>query len=232
MSDRLILALDVPSVAQARELVAELDGIVSFFKIGMWLFFQPGTDRLIDDLVANGRRIFLDYKMYDIGETVRRGVAGAARRGISFVTVHGDRDIIEAAVAGRGDSSLKVLAITVLTSLDDAALAGMGYRLGVDELIALRVRTAMACGCDGIIASAHDNPDRLRRAGNADRLLVVTPGVRMPDGQTDDHRRSTDPATAIANGADYLVVGRPIVAASDRVSAARGIIAAMEKGRK
>ncbi len=233
IADRLIVALDVATIEEAHALVAALDGTVSFFKIGMWLFFQPGCDRLIDALVAAGKRVFLDYKMYDIGETVRRGVAAAAGRGISFVTVHGDRDIIEAAVAGRGASALQVLAITVLTSLDDAALAGMGYRLSAAELIALRVRTAIECGCDGVIASAHDDPDRLRReAGQAgaDRLLFVTPGVRLADGDTHDHRRSADPATAIATGADYLVVGRPILAAADRPAAARRIIAEMVRG--
>ena len=229
MQERLIVALDVPTVAEARRLVAELDGIVSFFKIGMWLFFQPGTDALIDELVASGKRVFLDYKMYDIGETVKRGVASAARRGITFVTVHGDRAIIEAAVAGRASSPLKVLAITVLTSMDDAALAEMGYRLTVEELVALRVRTAMDCGCDGIIASAHDDPDRLRREADAGRLLVVTPGVRMAGGALHDHRRSADPATAIANGADYLVIGRPIVEAADKVGAAIAIIADMNR---
>ncbi len=232
MQDRLIVALDVPTVADARRVVAELDGIVSFFKIGMWLFFQPGTDALIDELVAAGRRVFLDYKMYDIGETVKRGVASAAGRGITFVTVHGDRAIIEAAVAGRGGSALKVLAITVLTSMDDAALAEMGYRLTVDELVARRVRTALDCGCDGIIASAHDNPDRLRAASGdpaAARLLVVTPGVRMADGALHDHRRSADPATAIANGADYLVVGRPILEAADRLAAAQMIVHEMNR---
>ncbi len=230
--DRLIVALDVPTLADARRLVAELDGIVSFFKIGMWLFFQPGTDGLIDELVAAGKRVFLDYKMYDIGETVKRGVASAAGRGIAFVTVHGDRAIIEAAVAGRGSSTLKLLAITVLTSLDDAALAEMGYRLSVEELAALRVRTALECGCDGIIASAHDNPNRLRSASGdpaAEHLLVVTPGVRMADGALHDHRRSADPATAIANGADYLVVGRPVLEAPDRVGAALRIVADMAR---
>ncbi len=106
----------------------------------------------------------------------------------------------------------------------------MGYRLTVEELVALRVRTALACGCDGIIASAHDNPDRLRQEGDAGRLLVVTPGVRMLDGARHDHRRSTDPATAIANGADYLVVGRPVVEAADRRAAALAIVAEMDKG--
>ena len=232
MQDRLIVALDVPTIAEARALVTELDGIVSFFKIGMWLFFQPGTDALIDELVAAGKRVFLDYKMYDIGETVRRGVASAAARGISFVTVHGDRAIIEAAVAGRGSSALKILAVTVLTSLDDAALTEMGYRMGMDELIVHRTRIAAECGCDGIIASAHDNPNQLREAAGAPKLLVVTPGVRMAGAQQDDHRRSADPTTAISNGADYLVVGRPVVQASDRAGAARDVIAEMEKGRK
>ncbi len=233
MQDRLIVALDVPTVAEARRVVAELDGVASFFKIGMWLFFQPGTDALIDELVAAGKRVFLDYKMYDIGETVRRGVAGAAGRGITFVTVHGDRAIIEAAVAGRGGSALKVLAITVLTSMDDAALAEMGYRLTVEELVEQRVRTALDCGCDGVIASAHDNPARLRSASGrteAERLLIVTPGVRLADGRTHDHRRSADPATAIANGADFLVVGRPILEAADRAAGARAIIGEMERG--
>ena len=236
IADRLILALDVPTVAEARALVAELDGHVSFFKIGLWLLFQPETDRLIDDLIAAGKQVFLDYKMYDIGETVRHGVQSAANRGITFVTIHGDRHIIEAAVDGRGQSGLKLLAITVLTSLDDAALHNMGYRLSVEDLIALRVQTALACGCDGIVASAHDNPDRIRQLAGlthagAASLLIATPGIRLPDGSLNDHRRSADPATAIAQGADYLVVGRPILQAADRVAQARAIIAEMARGQ-
>ncbi len=236
IANRLILALDVPTVAEARALVAELDGHVTFFKIGLWLLFQPETDRLIDDLIAAGKQVFLDYKMYDIGETVRHGIRSAADRGITFVTVHGDRHIIEAAVDGRGQSSLKLLAITVLTSLDDAALHGMGYRLSVEDLIALRVQTALECGCDGIIASAHDNPDRIRQlAGRthagAASLLIATPGVRMPDGSLHDHRRSADPATAIAQGADYLVIGRPILQAENRIAQVQAIVAQMAKGQ-
>ena len=231
MAERLIVALDVPTVPEARHIVAELDGIVSFFKIGMWLLFQKQTDALIDDLVASGRRVFLDYKMYDIGETVKRGVASAAGRGIAFVTVHGDDAIMRAAVEGRGASDLKLLAITVLTSLNDAALHDMGYRLGVAELINLRVRRAIACGCDGIVASASDNPDRLRATAGSDSLLIATPGVRMAGDAAHDHERSADPETAIANGSDYLVVGRPIVQAGDRGARAREIIASMERGR-
>jgi orotidine-5'-phosphate decarboxylase len=232
MRQRLILALDVPTVAEARAIVAELRGLVSFFKIGMWLLFQSETDALIDDLIAAGNRVFLDYKMYDIGETVRRGVQSAAGRGITFVTVHGDTEIMQAAVQGRGQSPLKLLAITVLTSLDDAALHAMGYRLGVDDLIALRVRQAVDCGLDGIIASAHDDPESIRRHAGAPSLLVATPGVRLPDGTTHDHRRVADPATAIAKGADYLVIGRPILHAPDRRQAAAAIIADMEGGAR
>jgi len=230
MADRLILALDVPTVARAREIVAELEGIVRFYKIGMWLLFQRETDAFIDELLARGHQIFLDYKMYDIGETVRRGVEAAARRGISFVTIHGDAEIIKAAVEGRGGSALKLLAITVLTSLDDAALAGMGYRLSARELVELRVRTAVACGCDGVIASAHDDPDHLRRVAGAQSLLIATPGIRLASGRTDDHRRVADPASAIRRGADYLVVGRPILEARDKAGQALAIIGEMERG--
>jgi orotidine-5'-phosphate decarboxylase len=231
LAARLIVALDVPTVAQAREIVRELEGTVSFFKIGLWLLFQKDADRLIDDLVADGKSVFLDYKMYDIGETVKRGVAAAAQRGISFVTVHGDAAIMNAAAEGRGDSPLKLLAITVLTSLDDGALQDMGYRLGVKDLIALRVRLALACGFDGVVASAQDDPDELRRlAGGADHLLIATPGIRLRDGRTDDHRRTADPASAIAAGADYLVVGRPILSAPDRATAALAILAEMQLG--
>jgi len=230
MADRLILALDVPTVARAREIVAELEGIVRFYKIGMWLLFQRETDAFIDELLARGHQIFLDYKMYDIGETVRRGVEAAARRGISFVTIHGDAEIIKAAVQGRGGSALKLLAISVLTSLDDAALAGMGYRLSARELVELRVRTAVACGCDGVIASAHDDPDHLRRVAGAQSLLIATPGIRLASGRTDDHRRVADPASAIRRGADYLVVGRPILEARDKAGQALAIIGEMERG--
>ncbi len=232
MSQRLIVALDVADAGKARQIVAELDGVVSFFKIGMWLFFKKETDALIDDLVARGKQVFLDYKMYDIGETVKRGVAGAAARGVSIVTVHGDDAIMKAAVEGKGDSDLKIFAITVLTSLDDAALFEMGYRLTAEELVALRVRKAAEWGCDGIIASAYDDPDALRRQAGAggEWLLVGTPGVRRATDRQNDHRRFADPATAIAKGADYLVVGRPILEAPDRAREAASIIADMEQG--
>jgi orotidine-5'-phosphate decarboxylase len=233
MADRLIVALDVPTIEAAGRLAQRLDGIVSFFKIGLWLLFAPGAERLIDGLIGRGRRIFLDAKMYDIGETVRQGVARAAERGVSLVTVHGDPEIMRAAVAGRGGSArTKVFAISVLTSLDDTAVRAMGYAMPVADLVRLRVRQAVDCGCDGIVASAGDDPDAIRRMANAEHLLIATPGIREPGGAVDDHKRHATPAQAIARGADYLVVGRPITQADDPAAAARRLIADMELGRQ
>jgi orotidine-5'-phosphate decarboxylase len=231
MADRLIVALDLPTVERAADLADRLDGIVSFFKVGLGLLFAPSAERFIDRLIARGRRVFLDAKMYDIGETVRQGVARAAERGVSLVTVHGDPAIMRAAVAGKGKSSrTNVFAISVLTSLDDAAVKEMGYALPVAELVRLRVRQAVECGCDGIIASADDHPDAIRRMAHAEHLLVATPGIREPGGATDDHRRYATPAQAIARGADYIVVGRPITQSDDPAVATRRIIADMERG--
>jgi orotidine-5'-phosphate decarboxylase len=231
MSERLIVALDVPNVGAAECLAGQLGGIVSFYKVGLWLLYAPGTERFIDSLIAQGKRVFLDAKMFDIGETVKQGIARAVERGVSFVTVHGDPEIMRAAVAGKaGSARTKVFAISALTSLDDKALREMGYALSVRELIRLRVRQAVDCGCDGIIASADDDPDEVRRLGGADQLLIATPGIREPGGSADDHKRQATPANAIARGADYLVVGRPITRSDDPAAAARRIIADMERG--
>lgn len=230
MADRLIVALDVPSVAEARALVAKLDGVVSFYKIGMWLLYAPGTEAFIDDLIASGKRIFLDAKMHDIGETVRAGARAAAARGISFMTIHAEPQVIAAAMEGKGDSDLKILAVTVLTSLSDEDLAASGYSRTVPELVAKRVADVAALGGDGIIASGQDDPNALRAAAGAPGLLVVTPGIRPPGADAGDQKRVATPAAAIARGADYLVVGRPIVAAPDPAAAARAIIADMEAG--
>ncbi len=230
IQDRLIVALDVPDLDSARALVARLGPSVSFYKIGMWLFFQRGVDGLIDELIASGKRVFLDYKMYDIGETVRRGVQAAAVRGISIVTVHGDPDMLRAAVEGRGDSALQVFAISVLTSQDDAALHAMGYDRPLQEIIDLRVRYAAEAGCDGVIASAADDPAAIRRRSGRPDLLVGTPGIRLAGADHHDQKRAATPDAAIARGADYLVVGRPITAAADPAGAASQIIALMEQG--
>ncbi len=215
---------------EARRLVDQLDGTVSFFKLGMWLLYQPGADRLIDELVGAGRQVFLDYKMYDIGETVRHGVRSVAQRGARFLTVHGDPHILAAAVDGAAGSSLGLLAVSVLTSLDDQALAAMGYAVGVKDLVARRVRDAAMAGCAGVIASAADDPNALRQAAGRDDLLVVTPGIRMPDDDKGDQKRTSTPGAAIARGADYLVVARPVIRAAVPLDAARRVIDDMARG--
>lgn len=231
MADRLIVALDVPTIEGAEHLAGQLDGIVSFFKIGLWLLFAPGAEKFIDGLIGQGKRVFLDAKMYDIGETVRQGVVRATERGVSIVTVHGDPEIMRAAVAGKaGSARTKVFAISVLTSLNDAAVREMGYALSVQELIRLRVKQAVECGCDGMIASADDNPNAIRAMAGAEHLLIATPGIREPGGSADDHKRHATPAQAIARGADYLVVGRPITQADNSAATAKRIVADMERG--
>src|SRR6516225_1312216 len=230
IEDRLIVALDVSSISEARDLVGELDGLVSLFKVGLWLQFAAGFDGLIDELIERGKKVFLDAKMFDIGETVKQGVARAAERGLSFVTVHGDSEIMKAAVEGRGSSGLKIFAITVLTSVDQDGLRDLGYLCSVEELIRMRVKRSIACGCDGIIAAPHDNPHRIRQLAGEEKLLIVTPGIRLAGTSADDHKRPGTPADAIAAGADYLVVGRPIVKSDDPALAAARIIEDMRRG--
>ena len=222
--DRLIVALDVPTISEARAVIDKLEGVASFFKLGLWLQFAAGFDGLIDYLLAKNKNIFLDAKMFDIGETVRQGVARAAERGVTIVTVHGDGEIMKAAVDGRGNSRLKILAITVLTSVDQDGLRELGYLCSVEDLIRLRVERAIECGCDGIIAAPHDNPNRIRELAGEQQLLIATPGVRLAGSSVDDHKRPGTPAQAIAAGADYLVVGRPIVRSGDPARAATAII--------
>ncbi|HWA78965.1 MAG TPA: orotidine-5'-phosphate decarboxylase [Acetobacteraceae bacterium] len=229
MAERLIVALDLPDIQAAEAMAESLDGLVSFFKIGLWLAFARGVDGLIDRLIARGNRIFLDAKMHDIGETVAGGVARAADRGVSFLTVHAEPEVMRAAVRGRGTAAMRILGVTVLTSLGDDDLAALGYRFPARELVTLRARQAVECGIDGIIASAADDPEALRREAGAPGLLIVTPGIRPAGSATGDHRRSATPAAAIANGADYLVVGRPIIAAANPRASAAQIIAEMEE---
>jgi orotidine-5'-phosphate decarboxylase len=230
MEDRLIVALDLPSVDAARAMKARLDGIVTFYKVGLWLIFAPGFEAFLDDLLNSGCNVFLDAKMFDIGETVRRGIERVAERGVSFVTLHGDSDIIRAAVEGRGSSKLKLLVVAVLTSLNERGLRELGHTGTVADLLADRAKFALDHGIDGIIASPQDNPNAIRARLNTERLLVVTPGVRLAGAALDDHKRSGTPAQAIANGADYLVVGRPVVQADDPAAMARRIIADMKSG--
>lgn len=232
IAGRLIVALDVPSVGEACALVERLDGVVSFFKIGFWLLLASEAASLVDGLVRAEKKIFLDCKMYDIGETVKRGVERARERGVRFVTVHGDEPIMRAAVDGKGSSDyLKILAVTVLTSLDDAALRRMGYALPLEELLALRVGSAVDCGVDGIIAAPRDRPDAIRKRFASPHLIIATPGIRPSGHAADDHKREATPSFAIMNGADYLVVGRPVTEAADPRAAADAIVAEIAAAR-
>ena len=229
VSERLIVALDGPDVDAARALVARLADAVGFYKVGMGLFFDRGCSALIDELVAAGKRVFLDYKMYDIPATVRRGVAAVAARGARIVTVHGDPEIVAAAVEGARGTGLLVFAVTVLTSQDEGSLAAMGYSQTVAELVALRVRAAAAAGADGVIASAADDLAGLRAVAGR-RLLIATPGIRLPGADAHDQRRVATPDVAVARGADYLVVGRAVTGAADPLGAVRGVLELMGDG--
>ena len=231
MDDRLIVALDVPTIRKARELVRQLDGLVSFYKLGLWLFFEPGVDILIDDLIAGGHKVFLDYKMYDIGETVRRGVASAARRGATIVTVHGDPAILAAAAEGAAGTPIQVFAITVLTSQNDAALAAMGYNQSVADLVTTRAKAAIAANIPGLIAAATDNLAALRQLPGGTHLKFATPGIRLPTDPPNDQARTATPAQAFQNGADYLVIGRPITAHPNPAARAELILAEMATAR-
>jgi orotidine-5'-phosphate decarboxylase len=211
--DRLIVALDVADVAAARKMIEDLDGVATFFKIGLTLQLAPGVEDLIHSVIAQGKQVFLDYKYYDIGETLRKAVGRAAGLGVSFLTIHGPGNLIRAAVEGRGSSSLKLFTVTVLTSLDAGDMAEMGYsQHSVEEVVLFRARKALEAGCDGVIAS----PLEARRIKelSANKLLVVTPGIRPEGSSADDQKRRATPGSAILEGADYLVVGRPITAPS------------------
>ncbi len=218
--ERLICALDVPGPDAARELVDTLGESVSFYKLGLELFMAGGYFELIDWLVARNKQVFVDLKFFDVPETVRSAVRALRGRGVSFATVHGNQAILEA--AGREKGEVKILAVTVLTSLDRGDLDDLGFQCDVEKLVLSRARRALAAGCDGIISSGLEAP--IIRAELGDRILVVTPGIRPVDNRpADDQKRTVDVAQAFKNGADYIVVGRPIRQAADPRAAAEGI---------
>jgi orotidine-5'-phosphate decarboxylase len=217
--ERLIAALDVPDAAQARAYAERLGEAVKFYKIGLELFTAGGYFELLSWLRGRGGKVFADLKLYDIPETVRRAVANLRDSGATFLTVHAERSILEAAAREKGD--LKVLAVTVLTSFDQRNIAELGYAGTVEDLVLQRARAALESGCDGVIASGLDAP-RIKAAFGA-RLLVVTPGVRPAGAPAQDQKRVVDVAQAFANGADYIVVGRPIRDAPDPRAAALAI---------
>jgi orotidine-5'-phosphate decarboxylase len=219
--ERLIVALDVASVAEAEALVVRLGDSVAFYKIGYQLAYAGGID-FARALASAGKRIFLDLKLHDVGNTVARGVESVARLGASFLTVHAYPQTMHAAVDARKGSDLRILAVTVLTSYDDADLAAAGYDFTVSELVAERAAQARDVGVDGIVCSAAE-AEMLRPIIGLG-MVLVTPGIRPADAEKGDQKRVMTPAAAIAAGADHLVVGRPIVAAPDPKAAADAIV--------
>ncbi len=222
LKDRLIVALDMPAVEEAARLVARLDQGVHFYKVGLELLFAGGLE-FAQHLKAQGKRVFLDMKLLDIGNTVERAVANAADFGVDFLTVHGhDLKTLRAAVAGRSSSPMKLLAVTVLTNLSAEDLEQQGNRMSPPELVLHRARMAHEAGFDGVIASGQE----ARRIRNAigPKFLIVTPGIRLEGSAMDDQERVMTPGHAIAAGADHIVVGRPITQADDPKAAALSFI--------
>ncbi len=224
--ERLIVALDLPSVEAAETMVARLGDSVVFYKIGYQLAFAGGLP-FAAGLIAAGKQVFLDLKLHDIGHTVEKGVQSVARMGATFLTVHGFPQTMKAAVAGKQGSTLRVLAVTVLTSYDDSDLAAAGYDMSVAELAAARAGQARDMGVDGLVCSAEEATNLRRIVGPG--MVLVTPGIRPMGSATGDQKRIMSPARAIRSGADYLVVGRPIVEASDPKNAADAIVAEIEQ---
>jgi orotidine-5'-phosphate decarboxylase len=220
--DRLIVALDVSSIAEAEALVARLGGSVRFYKIGYQLGFAGGLD-FARALADAGKQIFVDMKLHDIGNTVAQGVKSIARLGATFLTVHAYPQTMHAAVDARAGSSLRILAVTVLTSYNDADLAAAGYDFTVPELVAERAAQARDIGVDGLVCSAAEA--ELLKPTLGPGMLLVTPGIRPAAADADDQKRVMTPAAAIRAGADYLVVGRPVIAAPDPKAAADAIVA-------
>jgi orotidine-5'-phosphate decarboxylase len=217
--DRLIVALDLPSVAAAEAMIARLGEAVSFYKIGYQLAYAGGLP-LVRQLADQGKKVFVDLKLHDIGNTVARGVESVARLGATFLTVHAYPQTMKAAVEARG-SSLKILAVTVLTSYDDGDLHAAGYRLSVSDLVEARAQQAQVLGVDGLVSSPEEAAALRKIVGH--QMSLVTPGVRPAGSATGDQKRMMTPGRAIAAGSDYLVIGRPIMEASDPKAAANAI---------
>ncbi|MGI9342489.1 MAG: orotidine-5'-phosphate decarboxylase [Gammaproteobacteria bacterium] len=218
--DRLIFAMDVPETDQARELAERLGDSVTFYKLGLELMMAGGYFSLIDWMVARDKKVFVDLKFFDVPATVGRAVARLASRGVTFATVHGNQGIMEAAAAAKGD--VKVLAVTALTSLDRGDLDDLGFKCDVGELVLSRARRALEAGCDGVVASGLELPAMRREVDN--RLLVVTPCIRPVENRpSDDQKRVVTVEQAFRDGADHIVVGRPIRDADDPKAAAEGI---------
>jgi orotidine-5'-phosphate decarboxylase len=220
--DRLIVALDVSSIAEAEAIVQRIGDAVSFYKIGYQLAFAGGLP-FARDLIGMGKKVFVDLKLHDIGNTVAKGVESVAKLGATFLTVHAYPQTMHAAVDARKGSGLRILAVTVLTSYDDADLAAAGYDLTVPELVAERAAQARDIGVDGLVCSGEEAA-RLRAIASGGMVLVI-PGIRPAGADKGDQKRIMTPTAAIGAGADYLVVGRPVIAAPDPKAAAEAIVA-------
>jgi orotidine-5'-phosphate decarboxylase len=220
--DRLIVPLDLPDVASADAMVERLGDSVTFYKIGYQLAYAGGLP-MIERLARAGKKVFADLKLHDIGNTVARGVESIAKSGATFLTVHAYPQTMKAAVEGRAGSSLQILAVTVLTSYDDGDLHAAGFRLGVTDLVEARARQAQAMGINGLVCSPEEAASLRNILGH--QMHLVTPGIRPAGSAADDQKRIMTPSRAIAAGADYLVVGRPVTAAADPRAAAEAIVA-------
>ncbi|HUG81852.1 MAG TPA: orotidine-5'-phosphate decarboxylase [Bryobacterales bacterium] len=216
--ERLIFALDVPTTDEARLLVKRLDDSVQFYKLGLELFMAGSYFDLVNDLAGQGKKVFVDLKFFDVPETVKRAVARLSGRGAYFATVHGNENILEAACSEKGD--VKILAVTVLTSLDEGDLRDLGFQCNPKELVLSRARRALAAGCDGVVSSGLKAAEL--RGSLGENFLVIIPGIR-PVANVDDQKRTVNVEQAFRNGADYIVVGRPIKAAPDPREAAESI---------
>jgi orotidine-5'-phosphate decarboxylase len=223
--DRLIVALDVPTTGDAEAMIARLGDSVTFYKIGLQLIFAGGIE-LAKRLGREGKQVFLDVKLLDIDNTVAGAVDTIARLGVTFLTVHAYPKAMRAAVAARGSASLKLLGVTVLTSMDEADIAAAGYAGTVGALVAARAADARAAGMDGIVASPAEAT--AIRAIVGPGMAIVTPGIRPAGSEAGDQKRIATPASAIRDGADYLVVGRPVTGAPDPKRAADDIVAEIE----
>jgi orotidine-5'-phosphate decarboxylase len=218
---RLIVALDMPSVAVAGAMVEKIGDAASFYKVGYQLAFVDGLP-FARGLISAGKQVFIDLKLHDIGNTVGKGVESVAKLGATFLTVHAYPQTMKAAAEAARGSGLKILAVTVLTSYDDADLAAAGYKSGVSDLVATRAKQARDLGIDGLVCSAEEAA-ALRKIVGAD-MVLVTPGIRPAGSAAGDQKRIMTPGQAIIAGADYLVIGRPIVEAADPKAAANAIV--------
>ena len=227
--DRLIVALDLSSAEAAEALIERIGDSVTFYKIGYQLAYAGGLP-LVSKLAGSGKKVFIDLKLHDIGNTVASGVKSIAKLGATFLTVHAYPQTMKAAAEARAGSNLKILGVTVLTSYNEADAQAAGYRLSVSDMVEMRARQAQECGIDGIVSSAEEAA-RLRRIVRAD-MALVTPGIRPAGADAGDQKRVMTPARAISEGADYLVVGRPVTEAADPKHVAETIVAEIASVKK